>query len=68
MNAPKRYQGLAVTESASEEVDYYSQLIRSATKHRDEAIRRMLDEGYSLRAIAEFAGLTHTAIAKIRDR
>lgn len=38
---------------------------RYATERRDEAIHRMRDEGATLRAIADAAGLTHTAIAKI---
>jgi len=35
---------------------------------RDQLIREARDEGHSLRAIAEAAGLTHTAVAKILAR
>lgn len=41
---------------------------REATLRRDELIRQMKTEGASLRTIAEAAGLTHTAIAKILAR
>lgn len=41
---------------------------REATSRRDQLIRQMRDEGSSLRSIAEAAGLTHTAIAKILAR
>jgi lambda repressor-like predicted transcriptional regulator len=39
--------------------------MRTALEHRDESIRQMRAEGATLRAIAEAAGLTHQAIAKI---
>lgn len=38
---------------------------REATARRDALIRAMRSEGATLRAIAEAAGLTHTAVAKI---
>lgn len=38
---------------------------REATLRRDELIHQMRAEGATLRAIAEAAGLTHTAVAKI---
>jgi DNA invertase Pin-like site-specific DNA recombinase len=41
---------------------------REATARRDELIRSMRAEGATLRAIAEAAGLTHTAVAKILAR
>lgn len=41
---------------------------REATARRDQLIRAMRDEGSTLRAIAEVAGLTHTAVAKILSR
>lgn len=41
---------------------------REATEQRDAAIVRLRAEGASLRAIAEAAGLSHTAVAKIIDR
>lgn len=50
------------------EAAYWADKARAATTNRDEAIRRARDEGASLRVIAEAAGLTHTAIAKILAR
>lgn len=41
---------------------------REAIAGRDAAIRAMRYEGASLRTIADAAGLTHTAIAKILSR
>lgn len=41
---------------------------REATTRRDDEIRRMRDEGATLRAIAEAASLSHTAVAKIIAR
>ncbi len=41
---------------------------REATARRDQLIHQMRDEGATLRAIAEAAGLTHTAVAKILAR
>jgi len=41
---------------------------REATSRRDEAIHQMRSEGATLRAIAQAAGLTHTAVAKILAR
>ena len=41
---------------------------REATARRDELIRQMRGEGATLRAIAEAAGLTHSAIALILKR
>ena len=41
---------------------------REAVARRDALIRQMRDEGSPLRTIAEAAGLTHTAIAKILSR
>jgi lambda repressor-like predicted transcriptional regulator len=35
---------------------------------RDRLVREARDEGLSLRAIADAAGLSHTAIAKILER
>lgn len=40
----------------------------AALEDRDAAIRRALDQGASLRAVAEAAGVTHQTIANIRDR
>lgn len=41
---------------------------REATARRDQLIRAVRDEGSTLRAIADVAGLTHTAVAKILAR
>lgn len=45
-----------------------SRTVREATARRDSLIRQLHDEGASLRQIAEAAGLSHTAIAKILRR
>lgn len=52
----------------AKEVASWAKRAREATLRRDEAIRQMRDEGSTLRSIAEAAGLTHTAIAKILAR
>lgn len=39
-----------------------------ALTERNDAIRRALDHGATLRAIAEAAGVTHQTVANIRDR
>jgi DNA invertase Pin-like site-specific DNA recombinase len=52
----------------AKEVASWAKKARDATVQRDVAIRRMRDEGSTLRAIAEAAGLTHTAVAKILGR
>lgn len=53
---------------ANREVSKWAIRAREATTLRDEAIRRMRSEGVSLRLIAESAGLSHSAIARILDR
>lgn len=50
------------------EVASWARKAREATLRRDEAIRAMRGEGATLRAIADAAGLTHTAVAKILSR
>ena len=45
-----------------------SKRAREATARRDELIRLMRAEGATLRAIADAAGITHTAVAKILAR
>lgn len=55
-------------EVTAKDVASWSRKAREATLRRDEAIRAMRAEGATLRAIAEAAGLTHTAIAKILGR
>lgn len=52
----------------AKEVASWARKAREATARRDEEIRRMRADGATLRAIAEAAGLTHTAIAKILAR
>lgn len=52
----------------AKEVASWAKKAREATVQRDQAIRRMRDEGSTLRSIAEAAGLTHTAVAKIVAR
>lgn len=47
------------------EVRRWSQKAREATVRRNEAIRAMRAAGRPLMEIAEAAGLSHTAIAKI---
>lgn len=54
--------------TTAQEVASQSRKARDATLARDKAIRQMHAEGATLRAIAEAAGLTHTAIAKILAR
>jgi hypothetical protein len=57
-----------MTTATAQEVARWANKAREATAERDDRIRQMRDEGASLRAIAEAAGLTHTAIAKILAR
>lgn len=52
----------------AKEVTNWANKAREATVQRDQAIERMRAEGASLRTIAEAAGLTHTAVAKILAR
>lgn len=54
--------------AAQQQVASWAKKAREATTARDEAIRAMRDEGASLRAIAEAARLSHTAIANILAR
>jgi len=63
--SPTRRDAVEVT---AKEVASWARKAREATARRDAEIRRMRAEGASLRAIAEAAGLTHTAIAKIIAR
>ena len=51
--------------SAGRSVRIWARKAQEATRNRDEAIRQMRANGATLRAIAEAAGLTHTAVAKI---
>lgn len=52
----------------AKEVASWAKRARDATVQRDRAIQQMRAEGASLRTIAEAAGLTHTAVAKILSR
>jgi hypothetical protein len=54
--------------TAAQEVSTWAKKARDAASRRDAAIHRMRDEGSTLRSIAEAAGLTHTAVAKILAR
>lgn len=54
--------------SAGQQVRSWAVKAQHATARRDEAIRQMRDEGATLRAIAEAANLSHTAVAKILAR
>lgn len=49
-------------------VAVWARKAREATERRDAEIRQMRGEGASLRAIAEAAGMSHTAVAKILAR
>jgi transposase-like protein len=51
--------------TTAEEVSSWAKKAREARVQRDQAIRRMSREGASLRTIAEAAGITHSAVAKI---
>jgi DNA-binding NarL/FixJ family response regulator len=44
-----------------------SSLVIRAISERDSAILEALDEGYSVRAVADAADLTEGAVAKLRD-
>lgn len=51
--------------TTAQQVATWAEKARVATVRRDEAIRRMRDEGATLRAIAEAAGMTHPGVARI---
>lgn len=59
--------GRQVTTTA-QQVALWAKKAREATVRRDEAIRAMRAEAAPLRDIAEAAGLSHTAVAKICAR
>lgn len=50
-------------------VDVYAaaNLARSALEHRDATIAAAIAAGYSLRSVADAAGISHTTAAAIRD-
>lgn len=56
------------TAGLSADVRRWARKAAEATVRRDEAIHAMRAEGASLRAIADAAELSHTAIAKILAR
>ena len=45
-----------------------SEEVRRLVRVRDEAIRRALADGASLRQVAERVGMTHGGVARVRDR
>jgi DNA-binding NarL/FixJ family response regulator len=45
-----------------------SSLVIRAISERDNAILEALDEGHTVRAVADAADLTQGAVAKLRDR
>jgi len=51
--------------NTSQELAFQAKRAREATERRDSLILQLRAEGVSLRAIAEIAGLSHTAIKKI---
>jgi len=53
---------------SAKELALWAKKAREATARRDDLIRQMRAEGSTLRSIAEAAGLTHTAVAKILAR
>lgn len=57
-----------MTTSAAAALASQAKKAREATVRRDQLIQQMRAEGASLRTIAEAAGLTHTAIARILKR
>lgn len=57
-----------MSETTARRVATWAAKAQEATVRRDEAIRDLRAEGASLRAIAELADLSHTAIAKILAR
>jgi hypothetical protein len=50
------------------DVATWARKARESTIKRDQAIRALRADGVALRTIAEAAGLTHTAVAKIAAR
>lgn len=56
------------TIPAASALSRVSRRVRDSTTERDRLIQELREDGYSLRAIAQAAGLSHTAIAKILAR
>ena len=61
MTTPTDEELLAAARQAARE-------LADAIRDRDEAVRDMRARGFTLRAIAEAAGMTHTGIRKILAR
>jgi DNA invertase Pin-like site-specific DNA recombinase len=57
-----------MNQTTAQQLASQARKAREATARRDALIRQMRDEGATLRAIADAAGLTHTAVAKILAR
>lgn len=57
--------GGPMTPGIRQQVVSWAKKAREAAVRRDAAIRDMRAEGATLRAIAEAAGLSHTAVARI---
>lgn len=55
-------------KSLEAEAATWAERARVAVASRDKAIRALLEEGATLRHVAEVVGLSHVAVAKIRDR
>ncbi len=51
--------------TTAQELARWAKKAREATERRDELIGQMRAEGEALRTIADAAGLSHTAIAKV---
>lgn len=58
-------RGAPPMADTADQVTYWSAAARTATTRRDHYIHTMRDQGASLRAIAEAAGLTHAGVAHI---
>ncbi|MGH9090290.1 MAG: hypothetical protein ACRDZR_02745 [Acidimicrobiales bacterium] len=59
---------MTTTAAREREVATWASKARDATMRRDRAIHRARADGMSLRHIADAAGLTHPAVAKILAR
>lgn len=54
--------------AAAEAVQRAQAALDAAVTDRDAIVREALDAGMSLRRVARLVGLSHVAVAKIRDR
>lgn len=55
-------------DQVARDLTKYANRIESWTQSRDIAIRKLAGAGWSLREIAEVAGLSHTGVKKILER